>query len=97
MVQLELFEMNEAQIERKVCDLAKKRGWLPYKFASPSNRGVPDRIFLRDGVCLFVEFKAPGKKPTKLQANVHDKLREKLFAVWVIDSVAAGEVMLNEA
>ena len=39
---------------------------------------------------VFVEFKAPGKKPTKLQAHTHEKLRKQGYEVYVIDSIEAG-------
>lgn len=85
----------EATIERAVCDYAKRRGWLAYKFTSPANRAVPDRMFVRGGVVLFVEFKSPGKKPTKLQAHEHDKLRAAGAWVFVVDNVDAGRELFD--
>jgi len=38
--------MLERDIERKVCEMAKVAGWLAFKFVSPAQRGVPDRIFI---------------------------------------------------
>lgn len=59
----------EKKLEKRCCDVARANGWWTRKFSSPSNRGVPDRIFLKEGRVLFIEFKAPGNEPTKLQAQ----------------------------
>lgn len=60
--------MRESHLERSACEYAKKRGFLAYKFVSPGHRGVPDRQFISPtGKVAFVEFKAPGKRPTELQ------------------------------
>jgi len=99
--QLDLFgkkpkeKITEAKIEKKVCEYAQRNGWLTYKFSSPANRGVPDRIFIRRGVALFIEFKAPGKKPTKFQKFTHEKLKAQGFTVHVIDSIDAGEALVD--
>lgn len=58
----------EKSLEQKVVKYAKAQGCLCYKFTSPANRGVPDRIIIGPtGKVLFLELKAPGKKPTPLQ------------------------------
>lgn len=49
--------MQEKQIETKSAKWAKDNGWYTRKFSSPSHRGVPDRIFLKNGVVVFIEFK----------------------------------------
>jgi len=59
--------MLERDIERKAVKEAEKDGWLSYKFASPAHRGVPDRIFIKRGHVVFIEFKTPTGKTTKLQ------------------------------
>lgn len=87
--------MTEAQIEKKVCEHAKRQGWLVYKFQSPSQRGVPDRIFLKKRLVMFVEFKAPGKRPTKQQLATHEKFRKQGFLVYVIDNIDAGKRLLE--
>lgn len=68
-------------------------GWAP-KWVSPGNDGVPDRIVLLPGGRIrFVELKAPGKKPTPLQAKIHEQLRALGFEVDVIDSVEAARAI----
>jgi hypothetical protein len=50
--------------------------------------GLPDRlIILPGGVIYFVEFKAPGQTPRKIQQYVITKLRNLGATVYVIDSI----------
>ena len=86
---------TESYIEKRVCKYAKDKGWLVYKFQSPAQRGVPDRIFLKQGKILFIEFKAPGKQPTKQQLYTHERFVEQGFGVFVIDSFDAGKVLFD--
>jgi Holliday junction resolvase len=87
--------MRESTIERKVCVTAKRLGWEVRKITSPSHRGMPDRLFYRYGQAMFVEFKAPGKKPTKTQHRELKKLREHNFVAVVIDDVDAGRAFFE--
>lgn len=82
--------MLERDIEKKVCRHAEQHGWLVRKFTSPSQRAVPDRIFMRDGRTVFVEFKATGKRPTAAQSYEHDRLRAAGMTVHIIDTIEAG-------
>lgn len=87
----------EAKIEDACCRYARQKyGALTPKFVSPNNRGVPDRIFLfPGGHTLFVEFKAPGKKPTALQDRKHEELREQGFSCWVVDGAEWFKSLLD--
>ena len=80
---------RESYIERKAVELAKAAGWLSFKWVSPGNAGVPDRIFMRASSVVFIEFKAPGRRPTILQSRMIDRLRAEGMAVFVCDSVEA--------
>ncbi len=83
--------MLESTIEKKVSEYAKSKGWLSYKFVSPSNRGVPDRIYIKGGECIFIEFKAPKKKPTKLQDKIIERIRNEGILVYIIDNIDEGK------
>lgn len=88
--------MLEKTIEKKVCDYAKEKGMLVYKFTSPARIAVPDRLFITaTGRVFFCEFKAPGKKPTPAQEREHHRLREQGCAVYVIDNLEGGVSMVN--
>ena len=88
--------MLEKQIERKVCDYAKNKGLLVYKFTSPARAAVPDRLFiLPNGTMFFCEFKRSGQKPTEAQEREHLRIRQHKALVFVIDNVDAGESMID--
>lgn len=82
--------MRESAVEKKVCAYAKKKGMEVYKFVSPGRSGVPDRMFIYNGCVCFIEFKAPGKKPTSLQKHEIQVMHSQCVRVAVIDNVEAG-------
>lgn len=65
--------MRERDLEEKFRQEVKKAGGKAYKFISPGNSGVPDRIVVLPGGKIgFVELKQKGRKPTPLQkAQIH--------------------------
>ena len=82
----------EKYIERKVCTHARELGILVYKFQSPGNASVPDRLFVAPGnVVFWIEFKRKGEKPTKAQAIEIEKIRKQGGQVFVVDDVASGK------
>jgi hypothetical protein len=88
--------MLEKQIEAKVCDYAKSKGMLTYKFTSPSRAAVPDRLFVcPDGRVFFIEFKRGGQKATEAQAREHDRLRGHKVSVFVVDNVQDGMAVID--
>ena len=88
--------MLEKQIEAKVCDYAKSKNVLAYKFTSPARAAVPDRMFVApDGRVWFCEFKRAGQKPTAAQEREHSKLRAQKVNVFVIDNVSEGKTMID--
>ena len=88
--------MLEKVIEQKVCDYAKTRNVLVYKFTSPSRMAVPDRMFIRpDGVVFFIEFKRPGAQATAPQKREHNRLRGHKVNVFVVDNVENGMMVID--
>ena len=88
--------MLEKQIEGLVCDYAKLRGFLTYKFTSPSRAAVPDRLMVHPtGVIVFCEFKATGKTPTPAQEREHMRLRGHNVQVYVVDSFEEGKRVID--
>jgi len=88
--------MLEKQIEAKVCDYAKSKNVLAYKFTSPARAAVPDRMFIApDGRVWFCEFKRAGAKPTSAQEREHARLRAQKVTVFVIDNVEVGKAMID--
>lgn len=79
--------MRESTIEAYLRDRVKELGGKAYKFVSPGNTGVPDRLVcLPGGRVVFVELKTPGKKPTALQLSQQRKLAELGFLTLNLDS-----------
>lgn len=93
--------MLEKDIEGYLVQEVTKLEGKCYKFVSPGNAGVPDRIVLLPGGLIgFVECKAPGKKPRKLQEHTINILRALGFVVDYVDSKDKvrnflGKVMLQ--
>lgn len=84
--------MLEKTIEKNCVKWAESKGWLSYKFVSPSNRGVPDRIFLRNGKTVFVEFKKPGGETSALQVRQIEKIKSYDFKVFIIDNLRSFQI-----
>ena len=79
--------MDEKDIENYLKNKMKKLGGIAYKFVSPGMVGVPDRIcILPLGIILFVELKAPHKKPRKSQQVQIRKLQALGQTVLTISS-----------
>lgn len=89
--------MLEKKIEHAVCEYAKSKSILCYKFTSPAKLAVPDRLFIRsDGYIWFCEFKSNGKLPTAAQYREHTRLRNNNVVVYVIDNIEAGKKMIDD-
>jgi len=83
--------MLERDVENALCKRVKELGGKCEKFVSVNNRAVPDRLVTLPGNNIsFVELKAPGKKPTKLQEKDHRERRALGVKVFVIDNVEAA-------
>jgi len=89
--------MLESYVERKVCDYAKRRGWLVRKLQWIGRHGAPDRVFVKSGRIVFVEFKAPGRKPTKNQEQEIARLRREGCEVHVVDDIEVGKAIFADA
>ena len=78
--------MLEKQIERRLCDEVSKLNGACLKQTGLA--GIPDRlVLLPDGHCGFVELKAPGEKPRKLQEMRMKWLRKLGFRTYVVDGL----------
>lgn len=79
--------MREREIEKKLVDAVKAQGGVCWKFVSPGTAGIPDRIILMPMERIaFVEVKAPGESPRKLQLARHRLLRRLGFKTFVLDN-----------
>lgn len=87
--------MRESVIEGTSCRYAESTGWYQRKYVTPAKRAAPDRIFIKSGQVLFIEFKATGKKATKAQLLEHKKIRNQGIPVFVCDDISDAKMILD--
>lgn len=88
-------ERLEREIEKPAVAYAVDQGWLEIKIMRANKRGWPDRIFIRLGIVIFVEFKRPDVEPSKQQQKRHRELRAAGVKVYVIDNLEMAYVLLR--
>jgi len=88
--------MREAKVENYLKEKTEQLNGMYLKFSSPGTNGVPDRIILLNEKVYFIELKAPGKKPRKLQQYIHKEMKKQGFDVTVIDSLEGVEKFIHE-
>ena len=75
----------------------KRLGGIAFKFTSPGNAGVPDRLVVMPGNRIyFVELKRPGVKTSQLQDRQIGRLKNLSCKVFVIYSKEGGDKFLND-
>jgi hypothetical protein len=88
--------MLERDIEKRVKEYARSKGFLAYKFTSPGHIGVPDGLFISPvGFVIFMEFKQTGKKPTAMQQREIDRINQHGVMALVVDSVEQGRGLID--
>lgn len=88
---------KESDIEKALRDTVREAGGRAFKWVSPGNRGVPDRVVVMPGgKVAFIELKAPGKKPTKLQLLQHKRLTSMGCRVYVVDGISQIRDVLKD-
>lgn len=89
--------MQEKELEKKFRKKVGEAGGKAYKFVSPGNSGVPDRlVVLPGGYVGFVELKQLGKSSTKLQQRQQSVLRSLGCYVTVLDNQEEMEHVISE-
>lgn len=86
-----LFYMKEKDIEKYFVWAVSKMGGIAYKFKSPNQRGVTDRIVcLPSGIVWFVELKTENGKLSMLQkVHAHNlkTLQQNYACLWSTDHI----------
>lgn len=89
--------MREREVEAALVKAVKTRGGICPKWVSPGLDGVPDRIVLLPGGKVgFVELKAPGERPRKLQIARMRQLEKLGYKTFVCDDVELIDGILSE-
>ena len=90
--------MLEKEIEKKFVEGIKKIGGIAYKWVSPGNDGVPDRmVCLPGGSVAFVELKTEVGRLSGRQKIQIKRLKALGFDVRVLYGMADVESFLKEA
>lgn len=77
--------MKESEIEARLVRGVKALGGRAYKFVSPGNIGVPDRmVVLPGGRILFAELKTDTGRLSKMQIHQIAQLRLLGAEVWEV-------------
>ena len=90
--------MRESKIENRLVCLVRQHGGLCYKFVSPGNPGVPDRIVITpDGRTYYVELKNEVGRLSNIQKWQHEELRKRGADVKTLKSMEQVETFVREA
>lgn len=80
--------MVEKAVEMPVVARAEKAGWFVRKVAWTGRIGAPDRVFIKGGRTVWIEFKREGKTARLAQTLEHDRMRAAGAEVYVCDNVS---------
>jgi hypothetical protein len=74
---------------------ARSQGWFARRYKGPGRRSHPDYVFVRRGVVVWIEFKAPGNEPTELQFREHKEMMAHGANVYWLDNLEDFKAVLN--
>lgn len=86
--------MRESDIEDYLVQRVKAMGGECRKVQWIGRRGAPDRLVMLPTKTVWVEFKAPGKKPSAQQLREHLRMQAMGQRVVVIDSLKGVDSLL---
>ena len=89
--------ISEKDLERTFSEKLNrtKKVWV-IKLLSTFIKGLPDRMIIcQGGYVGFAEIKTTGKKPTKIQTYIHEKIRALGFKVFVIDDLESRDIAIS--
>jgi len=80
---------KEKELEAACTRYARERGWLSIKLENTGHTGIPDRLYLKDGKAIFVEFKTPGSgRLSVFQSHWLERLNCERFTartIWTME------------
>lgn len=89
--------MKESTIESRLVRMVRERGGLCYKFVSPGNPGVPDRIVITpDGRTVYVELKTEIGRLANIQRWQIAEMRKRGADVRVVKGMDAAKAFVKE-
>ncbi len=88
--------MRESKVEKDIWQYAEATGWFVAKVVSPGKRGMPDRVFIKDGVTLWGEIKAPDEEARRQQQVRIRDMRKAGALVFVWDNYDTARRTLDD-
>lgn len=89
--------MKESQIEAKLGMLVRSQGGLYYKFVSPGNPGVPDRLaILPGGRVIFIELKTEVGRLAAIQRWQIEEMKKRGADVRVLKGLPEVKAFMEE-
>lgn len=80
---------HEKELEAECTRYARERGWLAVKLENTGHTGIPDRLYLKGGQAVFVEFKTPGGGRLSIfQSHWLERLEREQFTartIWTVE------------
>lgn len=89
--------MKESQIEAKLVRMVRDRGGLCYKFVSPGNPGVPDRLIITPaGRTVYVELKTETGRLASIQKWQLREMQKRGADVRVVKGMDQARALVEE-
>lgn len=86
---------RESEDERRFNRIAESAGWFQDKIMKTSRNSFPDRLYLKNGRFVLIEWKSDVGKCTPKQLLRHEELRKHGAEVYVTNSILAAMRMLG--
>lgn len=87
----------EQSVEQPATDYAEKIGYISLKFTPTGQRGWPDHLFINlYGHHVYIEFKKPKKKPSKLQLYRLKQLTQRGVSAYWTDNLSTAKKILDD-
>lgn len=87
---------RESKIEKTSRLIAEKHGWFQVKIEKASINGFPDRLFIKNGRTVYVEFKNDNGRLRPEQDRVITQMREHGAEVYVISTKEEADVVFGQ-
>lgn len=87
--------MRESKIEKYLKREVEKSGFLIRKSQWIGVNGCPDRLVMTPKITIWVELKAPNKKPNERQKREHEAMLKNGQIIEVIDSIEQVDDFIN--
>ena len=89
--------MRESRVESYLREQVREKGGRCYKWVSPGNIGVPDRIAMIPGGKIgFIECKRPTRDASKTQQIQLDLLADLGFMAFVVENQREVDTVIRK-